>query len=388
MFKKLKERKVVNLEENCKLDVDIMRTLGNTEIAKLEVENAVLNAENNTLGLRHNNIMLKQENTLFNRLKSSGTVLNILSLLSFAVSTLLSFISGYFVIKNLIKFVGYALIMSICQLIIYVSSKYTTITKDRFFHKYSGLKFMQISMLLVSLTMNIIFVYECFNSLLMVVIMLPLCFVLDYSTIYFSNLGHDYKTLTFHNNNNNKTFFEKLINNFTYNIIRKVDETYYNNHSKKTDPEDEKIVVIEAKKFDKILDQNEQILGHKKEQEKLLLDSALNQQKEKKEDTKKTLKLSQKYKGKRFKIKRSNILKFEQKVKSENVQEVKSKVKSKNDDKLSQKLSRFLGKNYNTGDVIKIKELRQKFDITESKWKTIKTNLPIETKGTKSFYIG
>jgi len=107
-------------------------------------------------------------------------------------------------------------------------------------------------------------------------------------------------------------------------------------------------------------------------------------------------KLSQKFKNKNYKIKRAKILKFEQKFKSENIEEVKtevkSKVKSENDDKLSQKLSqklsRYLDKNYDTGDVIKIKELREKFDLTEAKWKRLKTNLPVESKGTKSFYTG
>jgi cell division protein FtsB len=173
------------------------------------------------------------------------------------------------------------------------------------------------------------------------------------------------------------------------------------------------------KKFDEIIEQNNNILEpilepileqkevqiseenlkEKEDQRKAFLNSVLSQEEVQKEignaypeTNKKSYKLSRKFKDKRLKIKRAKILKFEQKVKSEDTEEVKTKVKPENDDKLSQKLrqklSRYLDKNYDTGDVIKIKELREKFDLTEARWKKIKTNLPIETKGTKSFYRG
>lgn len=174
---------------------------------------------------------------------------------------------------------------------------------------------------------------------------------------------------------------------------------------------DAEIKQIDDKKNDEILEQNTQIINpvldknfdedpeEKEKQRKILLDRVLSQGKEQTKNIERPVKpkesklrLSQKYKGKTFKVKTAKILKFEQKVKPEDEQEVKTKVKSENEDKLSkklsQKLSRYLDKNYDTGDVIKIKELREKFELTEARWKKIKSNLPIESKGTKSFYTG
>jgi hypothetical protein len=395
MFKTFKKRKVVNLKENSLLDIDIMKTLGNTEIAKLETENDVLNAENKTLGLRHENIVLHNENTIFDRLKDSGTVLNILSLLSFFVSTLLSFISGYFVIKHLVKFIGYALTILICQLIIFVSARYSTVTKDKFFHKYLGLKFMQISMLLVSIIMNVIFIYECFNSLLMVFIMFPLCFILDYSTIYFSNLGHDYKTLTFHKRDNNKTIFDMMFDNFTHNFKTKIINTYNQNHSKKIDPGEEKIIVkvvenlpqIEDKKFNEILEQNEQILEVESKQEtKEILEEKPNQEndiilpeKSSKNDSKN---LRTNFNGKVCDIKRIQWKKNNSDLSTkQNEKPIVNLVKKdsitlikkvdKNSNTKYKKIRTFLEQNYNPNDCINSSEIKKKFKLTISEYRKI-----------------
>lgn len=321
MFKALKERKVVNLKESCKLDMDIMRTIGNVEIAKLEVENDVLQAQNNTLNLKHKNILLQNENGLFDRLKHSGKTLTILASLSCLVSTTLSLIGGYLLLNNIIKFVGYALVMIICQVIIFVSSRYGTITKDKFIQHYYGLKLMQILMLAISFTMNILFFHECFNSYLMDLIMSPLCFVLDYSTLVFNSLGYDQKTLNFNSNKESQTVFDMFFDNLTYKAKSKIYNTYYNNHH----------------------------VGPEKIKTKILLEDPLHKQK-------KVLKLSQKFKNKKF-IKKVDRVDVEQ-------NKLKNNLRTNLDQKYN-KIQDYLRTEYKPNDYVKSFRTKFKLTVTE-----------------------
>jgi hypothetical protein len=225
--------KIEKIKESANNKIELLTIKNDIDIEKINLENKLLNSQNKLLNIKHDNLSLKNKNGLFDRLKRSGRVLNTLAIFSFLVSTILSLLSGYNVIKDIIMFVGFGLIMIVCQFIIFISSKYNTITKDKFFHRYTGLKAMQISLLFVSLTLNIMFIHECFNSYLMDIIFFPLCFILDYSTIYFSGLGYDMKTLTFSNETKNLTIFEMLINNLTYNLKSKIIKTYNKNNESK-----------------------------------------------------------------------------------------------------------------------------------------------------------
>lgn len=221
--------KIDKLNKKSKEYLEILEVKTDNKIKYLELNNKLNKAIQNKSNIEYQNYIINHENGIFKRLKSNGFILSCLSFLSFIVSSLLSIISGYVLLGSNIKLLGYICIILVCQIIIFVSAKYSTITKERFFHRYLGLKSMQTSMLFVSLVMNVIFVHECYNSFVMDVILFPLCFVIDYSTIYFSGLGYDYKTLTF-NSKCNKTIIEMIIDNLLFSFKNNVITTYNNNH--------------------------------------------------------------------------------------------------------------------------------------------------------------
>lgn len=344
--------KIDKIKERAKSKIELLSIKNDINIEKLNLDNKLLNAQSETLNIKYDNILLQNKAGLFDRLRMSGRILSLLGLFSFIVSTILSLISGYRIIKSIVLFIGFALIMTVCQMIIFISSKYNTITKDQFTHRYVGLKTMQLSMLFVSLTLNIMFINECFNSLLLDIIMFPLCFVIDYSTIFFNGMGYDFKTLTFNISSKKITLFEKLLDNIFFRIKTWIENTYNKNHDIKINEINNNIVKTnEVKKLEAV--KTDEIVKNE--------------------------------------IVKTNIVKLD-KIKTNRVKTNKVKTigfsLDPDGDGLSEKLSQYLDSIYRNGDMVKTKELRSKFNLSESGWKKVKKSLPVESKGTKLFYKG
>jgi hypothetical protein len=222
--------KIDKLNKKSNEALAILEVKNVNQIKKIDLNNKILKAKQSTINIEHENILLNNENGLFGRLKRNGIVLSLLSILSFITSMILSLISGFNVIHNIYNKIGFSLLIIICQIIIFISSKYSSIVREKFFHHYSSLKLMQLFLLGVSITLNIIFFYECFSSFVMTLILLPLAFIIDYSTIFFSSLAYDSKTLNFYKHQEIKTLFEMLIDNLTHGIKAKIQNTYSKHH--------------------------------------------------------------------------------------------------------------------------------------------------------------
>lgn len=403
--------KIEKIKEKANYKMDLLKIKNDVDIEKMNLDNKLLKAENDTINIKRDNMLLKNKNGLFDRLKRSGRVLSWLGVLSFLVSTALSLISGYSVIKKEIFFAGFVLIMAVCQTIIFISAKYNSTTKENFAHRYANLKALQISMLLVSLTLNVMFIHECFNSYLLDIIMFPLAFVLDYSTIFFSGMGYDFKTLCFNVSSEKVTLFEKFIDNLLHGLRTKIEGTYNKNHNVKSS---------DVKTLDQDVKTNVKSLKHVKRfkckkpnvKSQVLKDlnvkSSMLKEDVKSQDVKTNIESIENVKTsdqdirnlntrpidlskdnvKSSNVKTSNVIMLKDSVKSSNVKRnVKTNVKRDNV-KRFEDVKSYIVKTYQNNDLIDVKTLKEMFKLSAREWQNVKREIPeLVTKGTNTYFI-
>ena len=227
MFKKIRTKL---LKQNGSLNLDYKEVKNNIEIESMKLDNRLLKQEKNHLEIKIENTNLKNIVKLPNLLNRSGKVLYKLALLSCIISTILSFVGGWLALnQDIVKFISFGLVITVCQVLIYITSRYETIIKNNMFHHAYKFKMMQVSMFLVSFSMNLIFFYECFNSFWMCLIMIPLCFILDYSTIIFNNVGYDKINLIL-DQNKKIGIFTMFLNNVFFNVRESIVRKYTRNN--------------------------------------------------------------------------------------------------------------------------------------------------------------
>ncbi|MGL5710013.1 MAG: hypothetical protein ACRCW9_04115 [Cetobacterium sp.] len=250
MFKKIRTKL---LERNGTLDLDYKEVKNNIEIESMKLDNRLLKQEKNHLEIKIENTNLKNTVKLPNLLFKSGKTLYKLALLSCLISTILSFVGGWLALnQDIIKFVAFGLVISVCQIIIYITSRYETIIKNNMFHHSYKFKTMQVSMFLVSFSMNLIFFWECFNSFWMCVIMIPLCFILDYSTIIFNTVGYDKINLIL-DQNKKIGILRMFLDNKMFHMKQRILDQYRKNHEILDETKTFKSKILRLKSKNKVL---------------------------------------------------------------------------------------------------------------------------------------
>jgi hypothetical protein len=317
------------LKEKFDQKQDLKKLKTSLKIEELKNERELQEQINKTLILKTESEKLKLENSIDNKIKKSGLIIKSLGFLSFIVSTILSILSLQLIIENTISFVGFGSLIIVCQLIIFVSAKYSYNVRTYFFNSYNALKLLQLLMLFVSVCLNVEFVYGTTNNYIITIILLPLCLILDYSTIYFSALGSDFRELNKNDNSYNVSIFEMILNNLCYNFTQNVITKYNKNHGVITESEN---VITELEQCNnEVITENENVIT---QPERLIM---------KKEDL----------------ISIYNLTIVEN----------------------------YLNENYLDGSILKSKEIQDYFNLTSREWSKLKSKLNcVEVKGTKTFF--
>lgn len=205
-----------------------------SRIDKYRVDSNILNEESQYIQNYRDITRLKRDVNLDKQIIKSGKRILKLAFVTFLGSWGLSIAGGYTVINDLFPFLCYCVVLTTCQVTIYLTSYYNTMIKTKFNRHYPGIKLIQLAMLFVSISMNIMFFHANFESYLIDAIMLPLCISLDYSTLLFSTLGHDKVTLNFDNKAlENKSLILMFLDNLTYSLRGRIINTYKNNNLSK-----------------------------------------------------------------------------------------------------------------------------------------------------------
>ena len=175
--------------------------------------------------------------------------------------------------------------------------------------------------------------------------MSPLCFVLDYSTIVFANLGHDMKLLnTF---TRRKGVLEKWVYNKFHKHITQIENTYAKNQNTKC--------VYES--------QSDNTIDNTKSVNKLDAQNTLGDSKHI-ENTLKTQPITP--------FKNTNVLSISKHKTSDRVKEV----------------SNFINEKFDDGEKIDIELVKETFNLSRREWDTIRSKLDnIEVKGKKTYKI-
>ena len=335
--------KVEKIIAKSKDSIEIMKAESSVDVESIKAENDVLKNMNKLLEVKHQNTLLKHQNTFINTIVKNGVLVGLLSVLSFLASTSLSLAGGYMVLRNQFLLLCFGLTMVTAQLIIFVSAKYSTIIANKFSQHFYSVKVMQLLMLAVSFSMNMVFFHSVFRSVLMDVVMSPLCFVLDYSTIVFANLGHDMKLLnTF---NRRKGVLGKWVNNKFHKHITQIENTYAQNHNTIENTQ----CVMESNSHNTI----ENTQTHSKHIENTFENTGLN-----------TID--------------NTITPFEN-------TKVLSISKHKTSDRVKE-VEKFINEKFDNGEQIKIDILKETFNLSRREWDTIRTKLRnIEVRGKKTY---
>lgn len=202
-----------------------------SKIDKFRVDSNILFEQSQYIENYRDITRLKRDVNQDKQIIKSGKRILKLAFVTFLASLGLSIAGGYAVIVDLFAFLCYCVVLSTCQITIYLTSYYNTMIKTKFNRHYPGIKAIQLAMLFVSISMNIMFFHANFKSYLIDTIMFPLCIALDYSTLLFSTLGHDKVTLSFDNKSlENKSLIQMLFANLTYSVRGRITEKYMSNN--------------------------------------------------------------------------------------------------------------------------------------------------------------
>lgn len=364
-------KKIERINNKTNLILAIKEVKTDSKLKEIELNNKLELKKNESISIQYKTNILKHKNNEPKRIKNSGKILNLLSWLCFFSSVILSELSTNKAIHNLMNFIGIGLMLLIVQIIIFISAKYTNIIKTKFYDNYIGIKVLQITMLFVSISLNIYFIFECFQSIYLRSVLLPICFILDYGTIYFSKVSYDFVSFNYENKEDKKniTIFDKLIFNLVSPIKFKIEKKYNLNIELTQQGTNSKELITNSINPKELTQKstnsktNNKVLTHESNHE-LTNNIDVN--------------LST----------NSKVLTQELIKKSTN-----SKVLTQqgtnlwtNNEVLIKQIEKYINDNFEIGKKISTKDIQEKFSISKKTWDNkIKPNLKnIETNGTKT----
>lgn len=219
-----------------------------SKIDNYKTNNSILIEEANNLDIKKQNKKIKDEINRDKRFIRSGKVYSVMAFICF-ISNLGLSIGGVYKVTNEIIFVSiYIITMSVLESSIYISAKYNSDDYNYFngVHKY--LKLIRSGLMITSISLNILFFHELFNSYLIDLIMSPICISLGFLTLIYSTLGYDKKYLIYDLKDSvkNKSTLEMFLNNLTFSLRCRIRDNYNKNNNVQSCPKVENNLPIKS----------------------------------------------------------------------------------------------------------------------------------------------
>jgi hypothetical protein len=326
-----------------------------SKIEDYNTENELLIEEAKNLQVRRENKKIKDIINQEKRFIRSGKTYTLMSFIVFLSNLSLSIGGGCTITKNML-FIGiYILVMCVLEGTIYISAKTKNDDMRYFAIHYKALNFFRGVLMITSISLNILFFHNLFNDLLIDFIMSPLCVSLGFLSIRFSALGYDKKYLNYSKSldSENISTFGKLFIVVTNPLRHRINEAYNKINQPSNFSKDENYTVKVVENDLKVAETNSKDVENESkdiENESKDIEIFFNDENE-----------------------NAKVVKIFSKVENEN-----SKIDgniSKDDERLINDIERYIRKNWKSDEIVSTSQIKKEFNLTEHKWKTIKSNI-------------